>query len=435
MKVPDPPPDGDGKAAARKAAEQHLADAALALKQGRVEDARKAHDLAVQADPTTPMVADIGRQVRQAEERAKAKAEVEGFLRDAAAREPKDAILLVEKAIEVAKAAELATVGELESRLAELRVRADKFTRFRELLDKAAKAPDPVDAIRYLDEAVEIAPPDQVTAVSTLKDKRRSEVADKHAQEGQRLEGLKQLEDARQSYAKALEFSATHVPAQEGLQRVNRLVPPGMAWVPAGPFLYGEKNEEANADGFYLQKREVTVAEWEQFLEASRAAGTEIPAPKSWVGGKPPEGSGVLAMQGITWSAASAYAAWKGAGWRIPTEREWERGARGVDGRIYPWGNAFAAGKANVARHSPGVMAPGSLAGDVSPTGCFDMAGNVMEWTSSDYDTTKSIYKGVKTLRGGRYDSSEKAAILTTRTPGIGADALEAGLRLAWSPP
>jgi len=101
---------------------------------------------------------------------------------------------------------------------------------------------------------------------------------------------------------------------------------------------------------------------------------------------------------GVSYHEAEAFAAW--AGKRLPTEKEWERAARGTDGREYPWGNEFDPEKCNTAKSKIGKTTRVTrYPNGISPAGCYDMAGNVWEWTASWYDDENTL----RVLRGGSW--------------------------------
>lgn len=157
-----------------------------------------------------------------------------------------------------------------------------------------------------------------------------------------------------------------------------------MVLVPAGEFIMG--NDEGD-DGerpahqvflpaFYIGKTEVTLAQYQRFVAA-----THYQPAGPW---NPPDRDPRCPVTAVNLTDIEAYCRW--AGLRLPTEAEWEKAARGTDGRLWPWGNTWDARRSNggMSDHRDRKPMPvGSCPSGASPFGCLDMAGNAFEWTSS----------------------------------------------------
>lgn len=168
------------------------------------------------------------------------------------------------------------------------------------------------------------------------------------------------------------------------------------ALVPEGEFLYGNDKQRLSLSAFYMDKFEVSTAQYAKFMAATGAK-----EPAYW------PASGLVSRDqkpvvGVSWSEAAAYCHHYGK--RLPTEQEWEKAVRGKDGQKYPWGNEEPTGRhVNYNESNKDVNDYGGLInewfleGGKSPYGIYDRAGNVWEWTSSDYDS------GQKVLRGGSW--------------------------------
>ena len=197
-----------------------------------------------------------------------------------------------------------------------------------------------------------------------------------------------------------------------------------MVKVPKGPFLYGEGRTRKTIDqAYWIDKYPVTNEKYRAFIVAdgygNRAYWSEdgwkwktennIAGPGYW--NDPTWNHADHPVVGVSYYEAEAYAKWVGK--RLPTEWEWEKAARGEDGREYPWGNEFDKNKCNII-DSPGLrdvfsLQQGAAIGrttsvtqypnGVSSYGCYDMAGNVWEWCVDWYDERKDS----RVLRGGSW--------------------------------
>lgn len=229
-----------------------------------------------------------------------------------------------------------------------------------------------------------------------------------------------------------------------------KVAPSGMVLIPKGPFYIGSSEKDIDwivetffaesrdwyldetpsqalyLNQFFIDKYEVTVGKYQKFLEETRRT-----KPKHL--DNPKYNSPNQPIIGVTWQDAADYCSWLGK--RLPTEAEWEKAARGDDGRRYPWGNDVDIKKANVRgtkdsfRYSSPV---GNFPEGQSPYGVMDMAGNVFEWTQDWYkpfpgnESRNDLYEQrLKVVKGGSWKANmdlARSALRGKRFPYQSAD-------------
>lgn len=188
--------------------------------------------------------------------------------------------------------------------------------------------------------------------------------------------------------------------------RAQPVLPPpqGMVWVPPGDFLTGSDDPKADeevgplrrawVDGFYIDKTEMTNEQYRKLFSDHQF----------------PAGKKQHPVTGLTREQAQKALARLGK--RLPTGLEWEKAARGTDGRAYPWGNRYDAKRAHVGplHREDGtcriveLTQVGSFPSGASPYGCLDMVGNAWEWIADDYpgDPVRHL------IRGGAFGYPER---------------------------
>lgn len=173
--------------------------------------------------------------------------------------------------------------------------------------------------------------------------------------------------------------------------------------VPAGPFVMGTNFERADAPDhpqhtvrlpeYRIDKYLVTNAQYARFVAA-----TGHRPPSTWKDGRFAEGNALRPVTLVNWYDAQAYAHW--AGKRLPTEAEWEKAARGTDGRRWPWGNDMDAKRLNTYYTVGSTSNVDAYRGGASPYGAYDMSGNVSEWVDDDFlpyegtDAPADVFQG-----------------------------------------
>ena len=221
--------------------------------------------------------------------------------------------------------------------------------------------------------------------------------------------------------------------------------------IPAGPFLYGDDKRVMDLPEYWIGRYPVTNAQFERFVRATnyRTTAEQEGSGYAWTGsewddvkgadwrhpGGPKtsiEGKDAHPVVLVSWHDTQAFCDW--AGLALPTEEEWEKAARGPNGRVYPWGDDWADGRCNTHEAKVGGTTPVghySPQGD-GPYGCADMAGNVLEWTGSWYDEKQAR----RVVRGGSWVSLQDYARAAGRYSNLPASRdLNVGCRLVRRPP
>lgn len=248
-----------------------------------------------------------------------------------------------------------------------------------------------------------------------------------------------------------------------------------MVLIPAGEFRMGSPEGSGGLPdehperlvflhAFLLNQFEITNQQYAEFVHATghRPPENNNPASTIWDGAIPPHAIAQHPVVNVSWEDAVAYCRWSGK--RLPTEAEWEKAARGTDGRRYPWGNDWDLAKANSASYWAGrtiefqsgadweafwikgdgarlakekgirgevlTLPVGSFPDSVSPYGIHDLAGNVAEWVQDWYDP--NYYRSaplndppgpergaIKAMRGGSWLKPAVSLRTTDRDWGI----------------
>jgi formylglycine-generating enzyme required for sulfatase activity len=255
--------------------------------------------------------------------------------------------------------------------------------------------------------------------------------------------------------------TATHIPTDTPTQDPNR--PPvnaqaGETWVspidgmtmiyvPEGEFLMGSTDDNPDSendekpqrsiflDSFWIDQTEVTNKMFASFMNRM---GNQTEEGNTWLDADSDytrivqQSGGWLQLYNysdhpvveVTWYGARSYCQWTGR--RLPSEAEWEKAARGTDGRTYPWGEGIDCSRANYSGCVGNTKPAGSYPNGASPYGALDMAGNVTEWIADWYDggyyhkspsenPPGPLTEGFKVIRGGSWVNGRESVRTANR--------------------
>jgi serine/threonine-protein kinase len=227
---------------------------------------------------------------------------------------------------------------------------------------------------------------------------------------------------------------------------VREAFEPQMVRIPAGEFLMGTREEDVEAlrekyggeqrwwnaqtpqrqvhlPDYEIGKYPVTNFEYQAFVQDMNHK-----PPRHWEGDQYPEELGDHPVVNVSWHNAVAYCEWlsekTGHPYRLPTEAEWEKAARGTDGQQFPWGDEWDESRGNTAEGGPGATTPvGQYSPDGdSPYGLADMAGNVWEWCADWFQAYEgnrfpdnAYGEEYKVLRGGSWGRGARIARCSSR--------------------
>lgn len=224
------------------------------------------------------------------------------------------------------------------------------------------------------------------------------------------------------------------VAATETATEVVASIDAEMIIIPKGKFTMGNGNDDENEQpvhvvdlsAFYIDKYEVTNFSYKTCVASGSC---ESPVNSSsnthsdYYDNPLYDNYPVIY---VDWNMAKTFCEWRGA--RLPTEAEWEKSARGTDGRIYPWAGDISCASANYKECGKDAVSVGSYENGISPYGAYDMAGNVWEWVADLYqrdyyamigdgylDPMGPTIGNTRVLRGGSWYNSAKSIRVTIR--------------------